>query len=51
MASGNVLLEFAKTVAQQHAFAASFKDCQIVQSKLWPDAGMIGAAMLARDLH
>jgi glucokinase len=49
MASGNVLLDLAKTVAGQHAFPSSFRDCQIVQSKLWPDAGMIGAAMLARD--
>jgi glucokinase len=49
MASGDVLLGMAKNIAERQAFASSFHDCQIVQSKLWPDAGMIGAAMLARD--
>jgi hypothetical protein len=27
----------------------SFEDCRIVQSQMGPDAGIIGAAMLARD--
>src|SRR5438094_9723299 len=49
MASGEVLLGSAIEIARQHAFASSFADCQIVQSRLWPDAGMIGAALLARD--
>ena len=49
MASGDLLLGTAKEVARRNAFAPSFADCQIVQSKLWPDAGMIGAALLARD--
>ena len=49
MASGEVLLANANEVARQFAFAPSFADCRIVQSKLWPDAGMIGAALLARD--
>src|SRR5438093_4482064 len=49
MASGEVLLGHAINNARQHAFASSFADCQIVQSRLWPDAGMIGAALLARD--
>jgi glucokinase len=49
MAAGDILLETAKTSARQHAFPPAFADCKIVQSKLWPDAGMIGAAMLARD--
>jgi glucokinase len=49
MAAGSLLLDPARDSAKLHAFAASYADCQIVQSKLWPDAGMIGAAMLARD--
>lgn len=49
MASGDVLLEIARRVARQEAFGPSYRGVQIVQSKLWPDAGMIGAAMLARD--
>jgi glucokinase len=49
MASGELLLEPAIASARVHAFGPSFRDCRIVQSKLWPDAGVIGAAMLARD--
>jgi glucokinase len=49
MASGDLLLKTTQYAAKFHAFPASYADCQIVQSKLWPDAGMIGAAMLARD--
>lgn len=49
MASGDLLLEIARDAARQQAFAPSYRDCPIVKSKLWPDAGMIGAAMLARD--
>ncbi len=49
MASGEMLLGAARTAAEEHAFPSSYADCRIVQSKLWPDAGMIGAAMLARD--
>jgi glucokinase len=49
MAAGDLLLNAAIETAEVQAFPASYADCQIVQSKLWPDAGMIGAAMLARD--
>jgi len=49
MAAGDLLLKPAVESARRHAFPSSFADCRIVQSKLWPDAGMIGAAMLARD--
>ncbi len=49
MASGEVLLGNANEAAHRYAFAPSFAGCRIVQSKLWPDAGMIGAALLARD--
>ena len=51
MASGEVLLGHAGDFARQYAFPPSFADCRIVQSKLWPDAGMIGAALLARHRH
>ncbi len=49
MASGDMLIRAAREVAARESFAASYADCRIVQSKLWPDAGMVGAAMLARD--
>jgi glucokinase len=49
MASGTLLLETARQEAENYAFPSTYRDCQIVQSKLWPDAGLIGAAMLARD--
>jgi glucokinase len=49
MASGELLLEHAGDFARQYAFRPSFADCRIVQSKLWPDTGVIGAALLARD--
>jgi glucokinase len=49
MASGPLLLEPAIREARVRAFAASFQACPIVQSELWPDAGMAGAAMLARE--
>ena len=49
MASGALLLEAAREEALRHAFPPSAQDCPIVQSQLWPDAGTIGAAMLARD--
>src|SRR5205085_4172626 len=41
MASGDLLLSAANEMARRYAFTPSFEDCQIVQSKLWPDAGMI----------
>jgi glucokinase len=49
MAAGDLLLQTTISAARAHAFPSSYADCRIVQSKLWPDAGMIGAAMLARD--
>jgi glucokinase len=49
MAAGDLLLKSTQHAAKFHALAPSAADCQIVQSKLWPDAGVIGAAMLARD--
>jgi glucokinase len=49
MASGDLLLNAARDEVRRRAFPASAQDCPIVQSQLWPDAGVIGAAMLARD--
>lgn len=49
MASGELLLNAAREEARRRAFPPSALDCPIVQSRLWPDAGTIGAAMLARD--
>jgi glucokinase len=49
MASGDLLLSPARKEVERRAFPSSARDCPIVQSQLWPDAGAIGAAMLARD--
>jgi glucokinase len=49
MAAGDLLLNPARASAKFHAFPYPYADCEIVQSKLWPDGGVIGAAMIARD--
>src|SRR5262249_48955713 len=49
MAAGDLLLNSARATAERYAFPSAYADCRIVQSELWPDAGMIGAAMLARN--
>lgn len=49
LAAGGLLMDSTIESAKHHAFPSSYADCRIVQSKLWPDAGLIGAAMLARD--
>jgi glucokinase len=49
MAAGDLLLNAVRDEVRRRAFPASAQDCPIVQSHLWPDAGVIGAAMLARD--
>jgi glucokinase len=49
MAAGDLLLDAAREESRRRAFTPSALDCPIVQSQLWPNAGMIGAAMLARD--
>ncbi len=49
MAAGETLTRPLVETARRHAMAPSFADCRIVQSKSWPEAGIIGAAMLARD--
>jgi len=49
MASGDLLLRSVSSEVRRRAFEPAARICPIVQSQLWPDAGMIGAAMLARD--
>lgn len=49
MASGNLLLRSATSEVKRRAFEPAARICPIVQSQLWPNAGLIGAAMLARD--
>jgi glucokinase len=49
MAAGDLLLNAAQEEVGRRAFRSSARDCPIVQSQLWPDTGIIGAAMLARD--
>jgi len=49
IASGTLLLNTAIAEARRRAFAPASQVCTIVQSRLWPDAGLIGAGMLARD--
>ena len=47
--AGPFLMDRAKETAARHAIGASFRDCRIVQSMFGSEAGIIGAAMLARD--
>jgi glucokinase len=49
MASGEMLLRPALEEAQRHSMPPPFEDCRIIQSDLWPEAGVIGAALLAGD--
>src|SRR5262245_28288677 len=49
MASGDLLLGPARAEVRKRAFGPAALNCPIVQSQLWPDAGLIGAALLARD--
>jgi glucokinase len=49
MAAADLLLNSIRDSAKSHAFPSTYADCPIVQSQLWPNAGIIGAAMLARD--
>ena len=49
MASSDLLLRSAADEVRQRAFEPAARICPIVQSQLRADAGLIGAAMLARD--
>ncbi len=49
MAAGDLILDPIREAAQQRTMAASFECCRIVAAKLGQDAGIVGAALLARD--
>ena len=49
MASGSILLDSAIEEARRRAFADSFRACRITPAQLGPQAGVIGAALFARD--
>jgi glucokinase len=49
MASSDLLLRPAAEEVRQRAFEPAARICPIVQSQLRTDAGLVGAAMLARD--
>jgi glucokinase len=49
MGAGALLIDPAVEEAGRRAFPAALADCRIVKSQLWPHAGTIGAAVLARD--
>lgn len=49
MASADLLLRSATVEVRRRAFEPAARICPIVQSQLRTDAGLIGAAMLARD--
>jgi glucokinase len=51
IASGDLLLDSTRREVRRRAFEPAARICPIVQSQLWPDTGLIGAAMLARDHH
>ncbi|MEW6734847.1 MAG: ROK family protein [Acidobacteriota bacterium] len=49
MAVGDILLRSIIAETRRRAFAPSFEHCRIVAAQLGQSAGVIGAAMLARD--
>ena len=49
MEAGDLILKPTIKETRRRAFPPSFKSCEIVIAKLGPQAGMIGAALLARD--
>lgn len=49
MDAGDLILKPTTKETKRRAFPPSFNSCEIVIAKLGPSAGMIGAAMLARD--
>ena len=48
-AVGEPFVEWVRAAFKQHVFPADLADCAILASKLGDDAGLIGAALLARD--
>jgi glucokinase len=50
MEAGDLILKPTVKEARRRAFPPSFNSCDIVIAKLAPSAGLIGAALLARDV-
>jgi glucokinase len=48
LAAGDLLMKPLLDFVQHYAISGARDDCRIVPSMLWPDSGIIGAAMLAR---
>ena len=49
MEAGDLILKPTTNEVRRRAFPPSFRDCEIVKAQLGPKAGVIGAALLARD--
>ncbi|MBI3652453.1 MAG: ROK family protein [Acidobacteria bacterium] len=49
MAAGDLILRYIRKEVQKDAIAQAQESCAIVMAKLGQDAGIIGAALLARD--
>lgn len=50
MGAGNLLLKPAVAEARRRAFEVGFSTCRIVPARLGPDAGVVGAALFARQV-
>lgn len=50
MAAGDLILKPTIAEARRRSFPPSFNSCQIVIAELGPSAGIIGTALMARDL-
>jgi glucokinase len=50
MEAGDLILKPTVKETRRRAFPPSFNSCEVVIAQLGPQAGMIGAALLARDL-
>jgi glucokinase len=50
MAAGDLILEPLREAAQKATVPPAFQCCRIVPAELGQDAGIIGAALLARDM-
>ena len=48
-ALGEPWMDLIRKSFREHVFPAELKDCKIVASRLEDDAGLMGAALLARD--
>jgi glucokinase len=50
MAAGELILGPIREEARRATVGPSYESCQIVPAQLGQDAGIIGAALLARDV-